>query len=124
MTAINFTAPIVLTTPNDTFGDIQTTIHYNASAGYYDLIDYRNRGRCLTCLNDLPGFSAVDVRTTLMNTGWWIMDNALGSHALPIKLDNIKVWMQGARPTRGVDWAELGHPTAVRRCVAYLDSLT
>jgi hypothetical protein len=123
MPAINWTAPIVLTTPNDTFGDIQTTIHYNIGAGYYDLIDYRNRGRCLTALNDLPGFSAADVRTTLMDAGWWIMDNALGSHALPIKLDNIKVWMQGPRPTRGVDWAVLGHPTAVRQCVAYLDSI-
>jgi hypothetical protein len=123
MTTINLTAPIVLITPDATFGDMQTTIHYNASAGYYDLIDYRNRGRCLTCLNDLPGFSATAVRHTLMAAGWWIMDNALGSHAVPIKLDNIKMWMQGDRPTRGVDWADLGHPTAARQCVAYLDSL-
>jgi hypothetical protein len=123
MPAINLNAPIVLTTPNDTVGDIQTTIHYNASAGYYDLIEYRNRGRCVTCLSDLPGFSATDVRATLMDAGWWTMDNALGSHALPIKLAAIKVWMQGDRPTRGVAWAELGHPTAVRQCVAYLDSL-
>jgi hypothetical protein len=123
MTATNLTDPLVLTTSNAIFGDIQTTIHYNTTAGYYDLIEYRERGRCLTCLNDLPGFSATDVRNTLMDSGWWIMDNAFGSHALPIKLDNIKVWMQGARPTRGVDWSALGHPTAVRQCVAYLDSL-